>query len=153
MPVLKGISSLMTPDLLKVLAEMGHGDQIVIADANFPAASIASHCPGGLIRLDGHSIPLILRGICKLLPLDQYVECPVQVMEKMECDKDMELPIIDEYKAIIAEAEGKEIQFENVERFEFYERAKKCYAVIATGETSQYANIILQKGVITNPHY
>ncbi|CBK23760.2 uncharacterized protein [Blastocystis hominis] len=109
MPVLKGISSVITPELLKVLAEMGHGDQIVIADANFPAASIASHCPGGLIRLDGHPIPRILRGICKLLPLDQYVECPAKVMEKMECDKDMELPIIEEYKKILAEAEGKEV--------------------------------------------
>ncbi|KAK8832474.1 hypothetical protein WA577_002948, partial [Blastocystis sp. JDR] len=151
MPVLKGISSVMTPELLKVLAEMGHSDQIVIADANFPAASIASHCPAGLIRLDGHDIPRILHGICKLLPLDQYVECPAQVMAKMECDKDMEIPIIDEYIKIMSEAEGKEVKVEYVERFEFYERAKKCYAVIATGETSQYANIILQKGVIKNP--
>ena len=100
MPILKGVSSVITPDLLKVLAEMGHSDQIgmvrvapfplVIADANFPAASIAAHCPGGLIRLDGlyfsftvrigHDIPRILRGICRLLPLDQYVECPVTVV-------------------------------------------------------------------------
>ncbi|KAK8801093.1 hypothetical protein WA538_003859 [Blastocystis sp. DL] len=151
MTILKGVSSCLSPELLKVLAEMGHSDQIVIADANFPAASIASHCPGGLIRLDGHDIPRILRGICKLLPLDQYVECPAQVMQKMECDKDMEIPIIDEYKKIMSEAEGREIGVEYVERFEFYERAKKCYAVIATGETSQYANIILQKGVIAHP--
>lgn len=94
-------------------------------------------------------------------------------MEKMECDKDMELPIIEEYKKILAEAEGKEVilqseckkkvKLEGIERFEFYEQAKKCYAVIATGfvllgivryrETSQYANIILQKGVITNPEF
>ena len=84
-------------------------------------------------------------------------------MAKMECDKDMEIPIIDEYIKIMSEAEGKEVKVEYVERFEFYERAKKCYAVIATGfvlsvcvmarETSQYANIILQKGVIKNPEY
>lgn len=84
-------------------------------------------------------------------------------MAKMECDKDMEIPIIDEYIKIMSEAEGKEVKVEYVERFEFYERAKKCYAVIATGyacvcvlmgsETSQYANIILQKGVITKPDY
>ncbi|KNB45129.1 L-fucose mutarotase [Blastocystis sp. subtype 4] len=153
MPILKGVSSCISPELLKVLAEMGHSDQIVIADANFPAASIASHCPGG------HDIPRILRGICKLLPLDQYVDCPAQVMAKMECDKDMEIPIIDEYVKIMSEAENREVEdwrvinVEYVERFEFYERAKKCYAVIATGETSQYANIILQKGVITNPEY
>ena len=139
MPILKGVSSCICPELLKVLAEMGHSDQIgsnscldsylVIADANFPAASIASHCPGGLIRLDGwissnllylgHDIPRILRGICKLLPLDQYVDCPVeliwklhpqaQVMAKMECDKDMEIPIIDEYVKIMSEAENREV--------------------------------------------
>ena len=99
MPILKGVSSCLSPELLKVLAEMGHGDQIgtwleyfyyriVIADANFPAASVGSHCPAGVIRLDGiayrnefsqlgHDIPRILNGICKLFPLDQYVEKPV----------------------------------------------------------------------------
>ena len=101
---------------------------VVIADANFPAASIASHCPGGLIRLDGafeernwglgHDIPRILRGICKLLPLDQYVECPVGLWSKRwqtgagdaeDGDKDMEIPIIDEYKKIMSEAEGREV--------------------------------------------
>ncbi|KAK8807303.1 hypothetical protein WA158_004062 [Blastocystis sp. Blastoise] len=151
MPALKGISSCIPPELLCILAKMGHGDQIVLADNNFPADSIASNCPGGIIRCDGHDIPRLLTGICRLMPLDLYVDCPAMVMQKMECDKDLVIPVYDEYEKIMSESEGKPIKMEFVERFEFYERAKKCYCVVATGETARYANIILQKGCVLDP--
>lgn len=77
MTILKGIPTIISPQLLKVLAEMGHGDFIVLADANFPSESVGAHCPAGVIRMDGHGIPQILKAILKLLPLDTYVPTPV----------------------------------------------------------------------------
>ena len=142
--MLKGIPSIMTPDLLKILMEMGHGDTIVIGDGNFPAATIAkdSH----LVRLDGHGVPEILDAILKLFPLDPYVEAPVSLMEVVPGDT-VETPIWDEYAKIIEKHEpGTKIG--HIERFKFYDEARKAYAVIATGETALYANIILQKGVV-----
>ena len=142
--MLKGIPSIMTPDLLKILMEMGHGDTIVIGDGNFPAATIAkdSH----LVRLDGHGVPEILDAILKLFPLDPYVEAPVSLMEVVPGDN-VETPIWDEYAKIVEKHEpGTKIG--HIERFKFYDEAKKAYAVIATGETALYANIILQKGVV-----
>jgi L-fucose mutarotase len=141
--MLKNIPSILSPDLLKILMEMGHGDEIVIADGNFPSASIAQK----LVRLDGHNIPEILDAILKLFPLDTYVERPVGLMAVMPGDPYK--PVIwDEYKRIIQESKEPFKGFENIERFAFYERAKKAYAVIATGESALYANIILKKGVV-----
>jgi L-fucose mutarotase len=138
--MLKNIPSILSPDLLKILMEMGHGDEIVIADGNFPSASIAQK----LVRLDGHNIPEILDAILKLFPLDTYVERPVGLMAVMPGDPYK--PVIwDEYKRIIQESKEPFKGFENIERFAFYERAKKAYAVIATGESALYANIILKK--------
>jgi L-fucose mutarotase len=126
------------------MMEMGHADEIVIADANFPAASHAQR----LIRCDGHNIPDLLEAILPLFPLDTYVEHPVALMAVMAGDP-VKTPIWERYRGIIALHVAKESSpFEQVERFAFYERAKKAYAVVSTGESALYANIILRKGVI-----
>lgn len=140
--MLKGISALLSPELLKILMEMGHGDELVIGDGNFPAASHAQR----LVRLDGHGVPEILDAILQLFPLDSYVDAPVAVMQVMPGDT--VVPVIwDEYRRIAKEREG-DVKFEEVERFAFYERAKKAYAIVATGESALYANLILKKGVV-----
>ena len=142
--MLKGIPSIIGPDLLKVLCEMGHGDTIVIADGNFPAASIAGDAI--LIRMDGHGVPEILEAILKLVPLDQYVDKPVTLMELCKGDNS-DIYIWDKYKKIVNEAESRgEALIGTLERFAFYDEAEKAYAVIATSETSQYANVILTQG-------
>ncbi len=142
--MLKGIPAILSPDLLKVLMEMGHGDELVIADGNFPSASVASR----LIRCDGHGVPEILEAVLKFFPLDGYVESPVALMQKVEGDK-TGTPIWDVYKSIVGKYEPVHNKIEFIERFAFYEKAKKAYAVIATGEKALYANIIIKKGVVT----
>ncbi|PKM68306.1 MAG: L-fucose mutarotase [Firmicutes bacterium HGW-Firmicutes-2] len=140
--MLKKIPDILSPELLKVLMEMGHSDEIVIADGNFPSAAMAKR----LIRLDGHGVDKILEAILELMPLDTYVPAPVALMEVTPGDTYK--PIIwDDYKRIIMNKEGIH-QLEFVERFAFYERAKKAYAIVATGEQALYANIILKKGVV-----
>ncbi|MBQ3603417.1 MAG: RbsD/FucU family protein [Clostridia bacterium] len=139
--MLKNISPILSPELLKILMEMGHGDELVIGDGNFPAASMAQR----LVRLDGHGVPEVLDAILKLMPLDTYVESPVALMDNGNPED--QPPIWADYKNIVTENEGEK-SFELVERFAFYDRAKKAYAVVATGETAIYANIILKKGVV-----
>ena len=139
--MLKNISPILSPELLKILMEMGHGDEIVIGDGNFPAASVAQR----LVRLDGHGVPEILDAILKLMPLDTYVDAPVALMDNNDADNRPE--IWAKYEDVVRANEGDK-SFELVERFAFYDRAKKAYAVIATGETAIYANIILKKGVV-----
>lgn len=139
--MLKNVPSIISPELLKILMEMGHGDTIVIGDGNFPAAANAKR----LVRLDGHGVPEILDAILKLMPLDTYVKTPVSLMDNG--DKENRPPIWDEYKKIIEKNEGEK-DIELIERFAFYTRAKNAYAIIATGETAIYANVILQKGVV-----
>lgn len=141
--MLKNIPDILSPDLLKILMEMGHGNEIVLADGNFPAASVAQR----LIRLDGHDIPEILKAILKFFPLDTYVDCPVGLMAVVPGDPYK--PVIwDEYRKIIAASKEPFKDFEMIERFAFYERAKDAYAVVATSETALYANVILKKGVV-----
>ena len=140
--MLKGIPAVLSPELLKILMEMGHGDELVIGDGNFPAASNAQR----LVRLDGHGVPEILDAILRLFPLDPYVEAPVAVMQVTPGD-DVNPVIWNEYRRIALAREGG-ARFEEVERFAFYERARKAYAIVATGETALYANIILKKGVV-----
>ena len=140
--MLKGISPIISPELIKILMEMGHGDELCIGDGNFPAAANAKR----LVRLDGHGVSEVLDAILQLYPLDTYVECPVTLMEVVPGD-DVKPVIWDEYKRIIKEHEGDK-RIEHVERFAFYERARNCYAVVATGENALYANIILKKGVV-----
>jgi L-fucose mutarotase len=143
--MLKNIPSILSPELLKVLMEMGHGDELVIADGNFPAASIAQR----LIRADGHGVPPILEAVLKLFPLDIYVKKPVALMQLVPGDT-VKTPIWEEYRRIVKASGEKFDDFENVERFAFYERARKAYAVVATSESALYANIILKKGVVVS---
>jgi len=142
--MLKGIPNLLSPELLKILMEMGHGDAIVIGDGNFPHASIAKDSQ--LVRLDGHNACEVLDAILTLMPLDTYVEAPVTLMEVVPGDN-VETPIWNDFAAIIEKHQpGTKIR--NIERFSFYDAAKKCYAVVSTSESALYANVILQKGVI-----
>ena len=145
--MLKGISPLLSPELLKILSSMGHSDRICIGDGNFPAETMGKNAV--VLRYDGHGIPEVLDAILSVFPLDSYVEKPVILMEKMECDKDMHIPIWDTYAEVVAkhDARGKDA-IGGIDRFDFYDEAKKCFAVIATSETSLYANVILQKGVV-----
>ena len=143
--MLKGIPAILPPELLKLMAEMGHGDEIVIADANFPGHS----CCKTVIRMDGHGVPEILDAILTLFPLDSYTQRPVSLMQVMPGDP-TKTPIWDVYKEIVAkyDARGAEA-FEEVERFAFYDRVKaQAYCVIMSGEKAPYANVILKKGVI-----
>lgn len=140
--MLKGIPSILSPDLLKILMEMGHGDTIVIADGNFPSST----CGQRVVRLDGHNVPEILEAILKLFPLDTYSEKPISLMSVVPGDN--VVPTIwDTYETIIKNNFDKFTSFGFVERFDFYEKAKDAYAVIATSEKALYANIILTKGV------
>ena len=142
--MLKGIPKILSPELLKVLCEMGHSDRIVIADGNFPAASMGKNAI--VIRMDGHKATDVLDAVLQVFPLDTYVEKPVNLMEVMPGDP-VQTPIWDEYKSIISRYDERDC-VGNIERFAFYEEAKKAYAIIATGESALYANVILQKGVI-----
>jgi L-fucose mutarotase len=141
--MLKGIPSIISPELLKILMEMGHGDEIVLGDGNFPAASHAQR----LIRCDGHNVSDLLEAILQLFPLDQYVDKPASLMQVVPGDT-IETPIWEQYRVIIQRHSGIAEPFEQVERFAFYERAKRAYAIVATGEKALYANLILKKGVI-----
>jgi L-fucose mutarotase len=144
--MLKNIPNIISPELLKVLCEMGHGDTIVLADGNFPSESIGKNAI--VIRADGHGVPELLDAILSLFPLDSYVKEPATLMEVVPGDP-VKTPIWEEYNQILAKHDprGKTV-IRNIERFAFYEEAKKAYAVIATGEAALYANILLQKGVV-----
>lgn len=142
--MLKGISKIVSPELVKVLCEMGHGDEIVIADGNFPSENFGKR----VIRADGISGTAMLDACLQLIPLDTYSDPNFILMQLMDCDKGRINPVIwEEYKKV-AEKHDKNLKVGNIDRFEFYERAKNAYAVIATGEAAVYANIILKKGVI-----
>ena len=141
--MLKNIPAIISPELMYVLMEMGHGDEIVLADGNFPAANLAQR----LIRCDGHGVPEILEAVLKFFPLDIYVDKPVALMSVVPGDK-TKPTIWEDYRKIIKASGEKFSDFEFVERFTFYERAKDAYAVVATGEKALYANIILKKGII-----
>ncbi|HOL55784.1 MAG TPA: L-fucose mutarotase [bacterium] len=137
--MLKGISPLISPELLKILCEMGHGDEILLADANYPAES----CGPKVVRADGIDIPSLLKGIMDLFPLDTYVNENVILMSPNEGK-----PSIWERYEEVLKASGEDARIGTLSRFDFYERASKAYAVVATGERALYANIILKKGVI-----
>ena len=143
--MLKGIPKILSPELVKILLEMGHSDEIVLGDGNFPAASHARR----LVRCDGHGVPELLDAILMLFPLDAYVDYPATLMEVVAGDSTPTPAIWEEYKGIVTRHEPKNNNFEHIERFSFYERSKAAYAIVATGESAIYANIILKKGVIT----
>lgn len=144
--MLKGIPAILSPELLKILCEMGHSDRIVIADGNFPAESMGKH--NIVVRMDGHGVPEVLEAILKVFPLDTYIEKPVQLMEKAKGDT-VETPIWNEFQNIVEQYDvrGKEA-IGLTERFQFYEDAKKAYVIVATSEQALYGNVILQKGVV-----
>ena len=143
--MLKKIPCMLSPELLKILMEMGHGDELVIADGNFPAAALAQR----LVRADGHGGPAILEAVLQLFPLDIYVARPVALMQKVPGDS-VETPIWETYRSILKGSGEPFEDFESVERFAFYERARRAYAIVATSESALYANIILKKGVVTS---
>jgi L-fucose mutarotase len=139
--MLKGISPLISPDLLKILSEMGHGDEIVFGDSNFPAASHAQR----LVRADGLTITALLEAILPLFPLDYAVDYTAILMAYRG---DKEPTVWSRYKEILGNhPEGDKI-LHAIQKPEFYERAKKAYCVVATGESESFANIIIRKGII-----
>ena len=141
--MLKGISPLLSPELLKVIAEMGHGDDLVIGDGNFPAAGTN---PRNL-RCDGHKVPELLDAILRLFPLDTFVDAPVTLMQVVPGTFPGDPPIWQEFRDIVDKHEpGSRFRF--VERFAFYDLSRKAYATIQTGETALYACVILKKGII-----
>jgi L-fucose mutarotase len=140
--MLKNIPPILGPELLKVLMEMGHGDEIVIADGNFPCASMNQR----VIRMDGLSVPEVLKAVLTLFPLDHAAQ-NVILMAVTPGDK-VETPIWKEYDAIAKAGDSHYKGYETIDRFAFYERTKKAYAVIATSEKALYANILLKKGVV-----
>ncbi|BCH61659.1 RbsD/FucU family protein [Agrobacterium vitis] len=138
--MLKTINPLLTGDLLAILADMGHGDEIVIADANFPAVTVANR----LVQMPGIDACAVLEAILSLMPLDDFVEYPAGVM-----DAPGERPsIYAEFDALIERAENRRIELDLIDRFAFYDRSKAAFAVVSTGERRLYGNIILKKGVV-----
>lgn len=135
--LLKGISPAISPELLKVLAEMGHGDEIVFSDAHFPAHTMNAR----VIRADGLGCDELLKGLAPLVELDSYAT-PVIMMEAVKGDT-LDPEVEKKYRAAL----GYKGTIERMERYAFYERAKKAYAVVLTGETAKYGNIIIKKGV------
>ena len=146
--MLRGIPKILSPELLKVLCEMGHGDRVVIADGNFPSESVGKNAI--VIRMDGHGVPELLDAILCLFPLDHCVEKPVNLMQISSDDEGkVETPIWDKYMEIVEEHDvrGKDA-IGQIERLQYYEEARGAYAIVATGEAALYANIMLQKGVV-----
>jgi L-fucose mutarotase len=141
--MLKRIPPILSPELLYAIAQMGHGDEIVLADANFPSVANARR----LVRADGHGVPPVLKAILELFPLDEFVEQPAAVMRRVD-QPDEPAPVWTEYQRLLDGSAGKHIAVERVERFAFYERARGAFAIVATGETALYGNLILKKGVI-----
>ncbi|WP_314050168.1 RbsD/FucU domain-containing protein [Abiotrophia defectiva] len=142
--MLKHIPAILSPDLVKYLMEMGHGDELVIADANFPAHRLGQR----VIRADGHGVPELLDAILTLLPLDPYSDYQAGLMQVVPGDPTV--PVIwEKYKAILdRQTQDQGYQIKEIERFAFYEQAKDAYIVIQSGETALYGNIILKKGVL-----
>ena len=141
--MLKGINPILSPELLKVLCEMGHGDEIVIADANFPGVTYAQR----LIRADGHGGRDILDAVLSLFPLDKTAEKNAFLMAVSE-ENVPNPPIWQEYESIMEKYEADNVKVEQLERYAFYERAKNAFAVVQTGEKALYANIIVKKGTL-----
>ena len=144
--MLKGIPSILSPELLKALCEMGHGDELIIADGNFPCHSVGKNSI--VVRLDGHGTTEILDAVLQVLPLDAYSEKPVALMDVVPGDTCPTPVIWKDYDEVLHRHEPEHCDIEMMERFAFYDRAKKAYLIIATGETAIYANVLLKKGVV-----
>ena len=141
--MLKGIDPLLSPDLLQVLANMGHGDEIVLVDCHFPAVTNAQR----LVRMDGCDMPSVARAILSVLPIDTFIDQPVGGM--MRVDTPEVLPEVQaEVFADVNAAEGRQVGTERIERFAFYGRARKAFAVVITGEQRPYGCVLFTKGVL-----
>jgi len=141
--MLKGLDPLLDADLLGVLAAMGHGDEVALVDANFPADSVAQR----LVRLSGAPLADVARAVLSVLPLDSYIETPLVRMEVV--GDPLEVPDVQrEVIALAEEAEGGPVAVGSLERFAFYERARSAYAVVASGERRAYGCVLLSKGVL-----
>ena len=142
--MLKGISPIISPELLKIIAEMGHGDELVLSDANFPGTSIGPKC----VRCDGHGCAEVMKALLTLFPLDDFVEAPLAVMQvpagMFPGDK---APIWEAFRAA-ADTDLPTAKFDMMDHDAFMERARKAFAVVQTGETALYGNIIIRKGVV-----
>ena len=142
--MLKGISPVISPELLKIIAEMGHGDELVISDGNFPGASVGQR----LVRLDGHGGAEVMHGLIDLFPLDDFVQKPLAVMEVPSgMFPNDQAPIWQEFRRI-ADQDMPAAEFDFMEHDAFIDRCRKAYCVVQTGEKALYANIILRKGVV-----
>lgn len=141
--MLIGINPLLSPDLLSILRSMGHGDEIVIADANYPGFSTAKQ----LVRLDGISAPDVVAAILSVMPLDSFVDAPAISME--DASNPTTVPeIVREFQTIIDNVADCPRQIVQLERFAFYERAKSAFAIVQTGELKHFGNLIIKKGVV-----
>ncbi|MGL4943148.1 MAG: L-fucose mutarotase [Thermoguttaceae bacterium] len=140
--MLKGISPLLSPDLLATLCEMGHGDEIILADAHFPGNSVNEN----VIRADGLLVADMLDAILPLIALDASVKAPVAMMAVMEGDT-ADPGVEPRYRKVIDKHAPKTPPIERIDRFEFYERARQAFCVVMTGDTAKYGNILLKKGV------
>jgi L-fucose mutarotase len=140
--MLKGISPVISPKLLETLARMGHGDEIILADAHFPGETFNSN----VLRADGIRIPDLLDGILPLFELDSYVDAPLIMMQAVEGDE-LDPKVEESYLNSIHKTNPNVAPIERIGRFDFYDRAKSAFAVVMTGETAKYGNIILKKGV------
>jgi L-fucose mutarotase len=143
--MLKGISPLISPELLKVLSEMGHGDEIVFSDAHFPANSFNSN----VLRLDGVKIPKLLSGVLPLFELDNYDPAPLIMMAAVKGDT-LDANVVESYTKSIHKIYPNAAPIKYLDRCKFYNRTTKAFAVVVTGETAKYGNIILKKGVTTS---
>ena len=141
--MLKGIPPIIPPELMKILMEMGHGDELLICDGNYPKFG----CPERCVRMDGHGIPEILDAVLRFLPLDAYVDHPTTFMAVLP-DDPYKPEIWPVYKEIGAKYEKDGLREQTNNKYDFYEQGKKCYACVATGEAALYANVILKKGVV-----
>lgn len=140
--MLKGIHPAISPELLKILAEMGHGDELVLSDAHFPAHSLHQK----VVRADGLSVATLLEGIAPLFEFDAYVDAPLVMMQVVPGDT-LDPEVEKRYLNAIKSAVGSVPNLTRIDRFAFYDRAKQAYAVVITGETAKYGNIIIKKGV------
>ena len=141
--MLKGLDPLLNADLLHVLRAMGHGDELVIVDANFPATTMGRR----LVRMDGVSATRALEAILSVMPLDDFVDEPCARMEVVG-DPDAVPEVCKAFQQIIDRAEGGRFQLARIERFAFYERARAAFALVQTGETRLYGNVLLKMGVV-----
>ncbi len=140
--MLKGIPKVIPPKLMKMMMEMGHGDELIIADGNYPAFSQGVE----VIEADGHEVKVLLDAILEFFPLDTYTEKPVALMEVVKGDPTV--PVVwEDYKKILQGHGYSEDKISHIDRFDFYDRSKKAYGIVSTSDQALYANILIKKGV------